>query len=160
MRRGLASLAVAVATSLYPAVVSAEDPDVSGDWAADGWLESAGGDPAAVGSADDLASDAPLPELSWTAHARVTAYAPGCGDSGRGTRSGTPTRWGVIATDRSRIPAWSLVEIEGFPGTVFRSEDTGSGVRGWHVDVWMPTCAQARRHGSPTRAIRVLRWGP
>ena len=135
-----------------PVVVSSDDLVAADDPVSDD-----------LDAADDLASDpAPAPEpapvAAPTRRALVTAYAPGCGDSGRGTRSGTPTHWGVIATDRAVIPAWSLVEIDGLDAT-FRAEDTGSAVRGWHVDVWMPTCAQARRWGSQTREIRVVRWG-
>jgi 3D (Asp-Asp-Asp) domain-containing protein len=84
--------------------------------------------------------------------ARVTAYCL----SGT-TRSGTPTHSGVVATDPSVIPLGSNLTIEGLGGT-YRAEDTGGGVRGAHVDVWMASCAQARAWGVQYR--QVAWWPP
>jgi 3D (Asp-Asp-Asp) domain-containing protein len=112
------------------------------DW----WLagEDAAGDDAA----------APLVvELPWTARATVTAYC-----HGGLMRSGRQTYVGAVATDRSVIPEGSLVTIEGLGGP-YVSEDTGSGVRGWWVDVFTPDCGRAQQIGRSQRAIRVERWG-
>lgn len=70
------------------------------------------------------------------------------------TRSGTPTRLGVAATDRNVIPQWTTFEIEGL-GT-YVSEDTGSGVIGNHIDIWMPSCRDAIQHGVQWRRIMII----
>lgn len=91
--------------------------------------------------------------LAWTARATVTAYC----ESGV-MRSGRRTYVGAVATDRAVIPEGSLIEIEGVAG-VHVSEDTGSGVRGYWIDRYMTSCADAVRWGRQTLAIRVTRWG-
>ena len=101
---------------------------------------------------DDVAPVAPV----WTFSASTSAYAWGCGASGR-TRSGTQVRWGVVATDPRVIPLGAALEIEGFEGTTFRAEDTGSAVIGAKVDIFWPQgCASARQYGRQQRAVRVL----
>ena len=95
--------------------------------------------------------------IAWSLTARVTAYSyESCATPACRTRSGTPTRWGVVATDPRVIPLGSRLQIDGFGDTVFSAEDTGGGVRGAWVDVWMPSTAEALRWGSQHREIRVL----
>lgn len=106
----------------------------------------------------DLEEDSPPPpplvERAWTGRARVTAYSRGCGDSGR-TATGTVPSYGTVAVDPRVIRLHSALEIEGLDGT-FHALDTGGGVRGQHLDLWLPTCASARLWGSQYRAYRVL----
>ena len=92
-------------------------------------------------------------ELPWTNTARITSYCL----QGR-TRSGTPVRPGVVATDPSVIPLGSLIEIESLPLT-YTAEDTGGGVRGWHIDVWDRDCNWSIQWGIRQRNVRVIRWG-
>ena len=54
------------------------------------------------------------------------------------------------------IPLGSRLLIEGFEGTVFVAEDTGSAVRGNVVDVWFDDPAAARRFGTQTRTVTIL----
>lgn len=74
---------------------------------------------------------------------RVTAtmYAPGCGDSGHGTATGTTPHHGTVAVDPATIPLGSRLWIEGYGWG--RAEDTGGAIRGAHVDLWVPSCGQA-----------------
>lgn len=100
--------------------------------------------------ADEPEAPEPLP---WTARATITNYCL------HGTmRSGRYTYVGAVATDHAYIPEGSLLEIEGLSGW-YRAEDTGSGVRGWWVDMFRPSCDDARRWGRQQLAIRVIRWG-
>ncbi len=92
--------------------------------------------------------------------ARITAYSDGPegGAIGFITRSGTVTRWGVVAVDPSVIPLGSRLLIAGMPG-VYQAEDTGSGVIGNWVDVWLPTPEEARNFGSYEPVmVTVLGW--
>jgi 3D (Asp-Asp-Asp) domain-containing protein len=76
---------------------------------------------------------------------RLTAYCL----TGR-TRQGTRTRAGVVAADPRVFPLARSVHLyaAGRYLGLFRVEDTGSAVRGPHIDIWTPDCADARRFGS------------
>lgn len=88
----------------------------------------------------------------WTNTARITFYCL----KENPTFLGTPVRDGVISVDPSFIPFWSLVDIEGH-GRNYSAEDKGSGVKGWHIDMWKASCDEALELGSQTRRIRVKR---
>jgi 3D (Asp-Asp-Asp) domain-containing protein len=70
-------------------------------------------------------------------------------------RNGAQTHSGAAATDPSVIPMGTRMRIEGLGGE-YRAEDTGSGVRGAHVDVWMARCADALNWGRQTRMVEIL----
>lgn len=80
----------------------------------------------------------------------VTAYAL----NGE-TRSGTETRWGVVAVDPSVIPLGSRLTIEGF-GEIFVAEDTGSAVKGNWVDIWVHNYDAAHEFGMQIRRVTIL----
>lgn len=81
--------------------------------------------------------------------AKITAYCL------RGiTRSGTYTTYGTAATDRRYIPQNSRFEIDGLSG-IYTSLDTGSGVIGWHIDVWFDNCYDARQWGVRYKEVRI-----
>ncbi|MCL5108265.1 MAG: ubiquitin-like domain-containing protein [Chloroflexi bacterium] len=52
------------------------------------------------------------------------------------TRAGTQTHKGVIAVDPNVIPLWAKVYVPGLG--VASAEDTGGGIKGRHIDVYMP----------------------
>ncbi len=92
----------------------------------------------------------PKPRLESLGVFRVTGYSdsPRNGTDGRGiTKSGEPTRWGVVAVDPRIIPLGTDLVIEGMEDTVFTALDTGGGVLGRWVDVWFPTDWEAMQHG-------------
>lgn len=93
----------------------------------------------------------PVPSVLRQLRAVVTAYCL----QGR-TRSGTAVRSGVVATDPAVIPLGSRLTIEGLPG-LYSAEDTGSGVKGNHVDVWFASCPAALNWG---RQYREVSWWP
>ncbi len=89
-------------------------------------------------------------------HVRLTAYCL----TGR-TRRGSPTRPGIVAADTRIFPMARHVELYAagrFLGR-FRVEDTGGGVRGPHIDIWTPDCADARRFGSRAGVASLVGLG-
>src|SRR3954467_5552046 len=87
--------------------------------------------------------------------AQATAYC----QSGT-TASGTVTKRGVIAADPRVFPMGTLVHpdgpLRGYSGT-YRVEDTGRGVKGHVLDIYMPSCAAAKRFGRRRVTVRIVR---
>jgi 3D (Asp-Asp-Asp) domain-containing protein len=83
---------------------------------------------------------------SWTSanmpggNAR-TFYITGYTATGSRTATGTWPHWGTVAVDRQTIPLGSTVYIQGLG--IFHAEDTGGGVIGNHVDVFVNSAAEA-----------------
>jgi len=69
------------------------------------------------------------------------------------TATGLPVGWGVVAVDPSVIPLGSRMTIPGYGEGV--AADTGSAVRGYDIDLWFPTLAQARAWGRRTVTITL-----
>lgn len=70
------------------------------------------------------------------------------------TRRGRYVRPGIVAADRKLFPLSRYIELyagEKYLGR-FLIDDTGSRIRGAHIDVWVPTCREAiifgRQHGT------------
>jgi peptidoglycan DL-endopeptidase CwlO len=78
----------------------------------------------------------------------VVAY---CG--GVGTASGLPLGWGTVAVDPRVFPFGTKMYIPGYGDGV--AADTGSAIIGKIIDIWFPTCAQARAWGRQTLTITV-----
>jgi peptidoglycan DL-endopeptidase CwlO len=78
----------------------------------------------------------------------VVAY---CG--GVGTASGLPLGWGTVAVDTRVFPFGTKMYIPGYGDGV--AADTGSAIIGRIIDIWFPTCAQARAWGRQTLTITV-----
>jgi 3D (Asp-Asp-Asp) domain-containing protein len=73
------------------------------------------------------------------------------------TRTDRPTRDGIVAADPRVFPLRRHVELffRGESLGRFLVDDTGALVRGHVVDVWVPSCGDARRRGR-RRGIAVL----
>lgn len=82
---------------------------------------------------------------------KVTAYC----DQGI-TRSGEPVRHGVVAVDPLLVSLRSVLWIEGFasPHTAL---DTGGGVKGEWLDIWMPSCEAAVQWGVRYKNVVLVR---
>jgi peptidoglycan DL-endopeptidase CwlO len=78
----------------------------------------------------------------------VVAY---CG--GVGTASGLPLGWGTVAVDTRVFPFGTKMYIPGYGDGV--AADRGSAIIGNIIDIWFPTCAQARAWGRKTLTITV-----
>jgi 3D (Asp-Asp-Asp) domain-containing protein len=85
------------------------------------------------------------------------------------TRRGRYVRPGIVAADRKLFPLSRYIELyagEKYLGR-FLIDDTGSMIRGAHIDVWVPTCREAkifgRQHGTamllPRRELQVVQAG-
>ena len=91
-------------------------------------------------------------------HLTATAY---CRD-GR-TRSGIRARSGVIAADPRVLPVGSIVRILDGPTTgIYTVMDTGSAIKGRRIDVYLPSCAHAKKFGRRMVTAIVIRrgWNP
>ena len=84
--------------------------------------------------------------------------------SGR-TQSGLRTRTGTVAADPRVLPLGSRVRIEGGKAVrrgVYTVTDTGGGVKGRRLDIYIPNCRAARAFGVQRVRVATLRrgWGP
>lgn len=71
--------------------------------------------------------------------------------------NGNRVHWGAVAVDPRYIPLGTKMYVSGFGNQVFVAEDTGSAIKGWRLDIWFPSLAQARNHGGQTRTITLIR---
>jgi 3D (Asp-Asp-Asp) domain-containing protein len=74
------------------------------------------------------------------------------------TALGHRVRRGLIAADPRVLPLGTTVEIVSgkYSGTYLVS-DTGKRVRGSKIDIWVPSCAEARRWGHRTVKLKVVK---
>jgi 3D (Asp-Asp-Asp) domain-containing protein/predicted nucleic acid-binding Zn-ribbon protein len=79
----------------------------------------------------------------------VVAY---CG--GVGTASGLPLGWGTVAVDTDVFPFGTKMYIPGYGDGI--AADRGTAIIGRIIDIWFPTCAQARAWGRKTLTITVF----
>ena len=71
------------------------------------------------------------------------------------TYSGEYVREGVVAVDPEWIPIGTKIEIEGLGE--FTALDTGSGIKGLWLDIWMPSCDDCMEWGVRYRDVRIIR---
>ena len=102
-------------------------------------------EPPKPGEQADTTDRMPTQNVFWSGTARVTMYT--CVELGgcNRTASGLWPYEGVVAVDPRVIPLGSMVWIEGL-GT-FLAADTGSAVRGAHIDVYVYDYGRARQWG-------------
>ncbi len=86
----------------------------------------------------------------------ATAYSvEGTGSSGKWSHPGT------VAADRNILPLNSRIRIYGagrYSGE-YTVEDTGGKVDGHHIDVYMPSRAEAKKFGRQRVKVVVLKFG-
>jgi 3D (Asp-Asp-Asp) domain-containing protein len=86
----------------------------------------------------------------------ATAYSvEGTGTSGKWSHPGT------VAADRKVLPLNSRIRIYGagrYSGD-YTVEDTGAEVDGSHIDVYMPSQAEAKKFGRQRVKVVVLKYG-
>lgn len=96
-----------------------------------------------------------LPRAGAVYRVSATAYC----DTGI-TRSGTPTRRGIVAADPRVLPLGTVIRVEGLQGPrngVYTVTDTGREIKGREIDIFIPNCSTAERFGRQTARVRVLR---
>ena len=86
----------------------------------------------------------------------ATAYSvEGTGASGKWSRPG------AVAADRKILPLNSRIRVYGagrYSGE-YTVEDTGASVDGHHIDVYMPSRAEAKKFGRQRVKVVVLKYG-
>ena len=84
----------------------------------------------------------------------ATAYC----ERGR-TSSGVRSRAGIVAADPRRLPIGTRIRIiapkKPYAG-VYTVMDSGPGIKGRELDIFMASCARARQFGRQTVEVRVL----
>jgi 3D (Asp-Asp-Asp) domain-containing protein len=73
------------------------------------------------------------------------------------TKSGERTRPGIVAADPRVLPLGSKIRIikpERYAG-VYQVMDTGSSIKGRRLDVFIPSCKDARRFGRQPVMVRL-----
>jgi 3D (Asp-Asp-Asp) domain-containing protein len=70
-----------------------------------------------------------------------------------------PVKWESVAVDPSVIPLGSRLEIEEYPGKKFLAWDTGGGIKGKHIDVFLgPTVlSEGNAYGRKKSRVRILK---
>jgi 3D (Asp-Asp-Asp) domain-containing protein len=83
---------------------------------------------------------------------RATAYCL------RGkTATGGSVRRGIVAADRRVLPLGTRIKLSaGTYSGAYTVTDTGGAVKGRKIDIWMPSCSEAKRFGSRTVLVSVL----
>ncbi|MFG6315937.1 3D domain-containing protein [Bacillus velezensis] len=97
---------------------------------------------------------------------KITAYTAGVestgkqpGDEGYGiTADGSTVREGItVAADPAVIPLGTVVYIDGIGQRTV--QDTGGGVKGNHLDIYINNLDQAMAFGVQKAAVHVISWG-
>jgi 3D (Asp-Asp-Asp) domain-containing protein len=76
------------------------------------------------------------------------------------TASGAETRGGTVAADPSVLPLGTEIRVSGLArghDGVYRVLDTGSHVRGRRIDLFMESCAEAKRFGKQAVYVAILK---
>ena len=92
-------------------------------------------------------------EVAWTEAGKVkaTAYCL----KGR-TATGEKVQAGLIAADPRIFPLGTILNItSGKYSGVYRVADTGRLIKGRKIDIWVPSCTEARRFGIQTISISL-----
>jgi 3D (Asp-Asp-Asp) domain-containing protein len=81
------------------------------------------------------------------------------------TKSGVETRKGIVAADPAWLPLGSRIRVTGLGSRHngdYTVADTGPAVKGREIDIYMSSCAAAKRFGRKPARVTVLRrgWGP
>ena len=77
------------------------------------------------------------------------------------TAAGTAPHRGIVAADPAVLPFGSRIRVTGagrYNGQ-YVVTDTGGKIDGRHIDLYMPSAAEARRFGKKIVYVRVLQWG-
>ena len=96
---------------------------------------------------------APSGPASSATNFTATAYC-----HGTTTATGVKARPGIVAADPAVLPFGSVVRIErtsGYDGT-YTVMDTGSKLQGRRIDLFLESCAAAKRFGRRTVRVRVV----
>ena len=98
-----------------------------------------------------------MPYPSSPMEFQATAYC----DSGI-TKSGVPTRIGLVAGDPALLPLGSWIQVQQGPSEyqgLYQVMDTGRLIKGKIIDIYMPTFSEAVKFGRQRVQIKVVKYG-
>jgi 3D (Asp-Asp-Asp) domain-containing protein len=77
------------------------------------------------------------------------------------TASGVWVREGIVAGDPRVLPLGSVIDVKVDGEVLSKNEvmDTGGKVKGYIIDIWMPTCEEALAFGRREVKVRVRAKG-
>jgi rare lipoprotein A len=80
---------------------------------------------------------------------------------GKPTTAGTVVHSGIVAADPAILPLGSRVRITkaGPYNGVYTVTETGSKVNGNHIDIYMPSTAEAKKFGKKVVGVQLLEAG-
>jgi 3D (Asp-Asp-Asp) domain-containing protein len=76
------------------------------------------------------------------------------------TASGAHTATGIVAADPGVLPIGTRIRVSGLTGGrdgVYHVMDTGARVQGLRIDVFVESCADAKRFGKQRVRVSVVR---
>ena len=71
------------------------------------------------------------------------------------TSSGERPRAGTVAADPRVLPIGTVLRIHPYRG-LYTVLDTGSGLKGRELDIYMPSCRKARAFGRRTVRVEIV----
>jgi 3D (Asp-Asp-Asp) domain-containing protein len=77
------------------------------------------------------------------------------------TASGTTSHVGTVAADPAVLPLGSRIHVTGagrYAGE-YTVADTGASVKGRHIDIYMPTQAEAKKFGKQRVRVQIRHRG-
>jgi 3D (Asp-Asp-Asp) domain-containing protein len=79
----------------------------------------------------------------------------------KATAAGTRPHEGIVAADPEVLPLGTRVRITGTQeyNGVYLVADTGAAIKGRHIDLYVPSQAEARKFGKKIVRVQVLRIG-
>jgi 3D (Asp-Asp-Asp) domain-containing protein len=72
------------------------------------------------------------------------------------TAMGHGVRKGIIAADPRVLPLGSKISIDGGYAGTYLVSDTGGRIKGKKLDIWMASCAEAKRFGRRTVSVNYI----
>ena len=100
-------------------------------------------------------SGPPLPNVIAEMKFVATAYC----HEGR-TASGAETHVGMVAADPAVLPIGTRIHVSGLKrghDGFYRVMDTGQRIQGHRIDLFSPSCAEAKRFGRQSVRVAVMR---
>ena len=79
----------------------------------------------------------------------------------KATSSGTRAHEGIVAADPEVLPLGTRIRITGAQeyNGVYLVTDTGAAIKGRHIDLYVPSQAEAKKFGKKTVRVQILRIG-
>jgi 3D (Asp-Asp-Asp) domain-containing protein len=117
-------------------------------------------DEALIESAESVDSEEPEDADNEKSAAAGMAFSATCYCLKGKTASGAMVRRGIVAADPRILPLGTRISISGssHSGT-YLVADTGGVIKGRILDIWVPSCAEAIRHGRRKITVTVLGKG-